>query len=123
MENCKAQSKKGEPCLSPATSTGYCFMHSEQHSQAADEARHLGGLHRQTPKSSEYPGSIKGLNDVVTWVNAALEDTWRQENSDRRSKSLSSLLRIAIEALEGSEIDKRLAQLEELIYANPKKNP
>ena len=119
---CQSKTVTGEVCQADAGPSCFCYFHDPANAEKAKAARLEGGLHRQTPKSSEYPGAIKGMNDVVTWVNASLQDTWRQENSDRRSKSLSSLLRIAIEALEGSEIDKRLTQLEELIYANSKKN-
>ena len=114
---CQSKTISGEVCQADAGPSGYCYFHDPANAHKAEVARLKGGYHRITPKSSKFPGTIKGLDDVVTWVNAALLDTWQQENSDRRSKSLSSLLRIAIEALEGSELDRRMTRLEELIYA------
>ena len=122
MTQCIGTASSGEPCPAPATEESeYCLFHDPARIDKARAARLAGGFARKLPESGEYPGEIKGIDDVLKWLNCTLADTWKQQNSDKRSKSLSSLLRIAIETLEGSDVDKRLTQLEELIYANNKK--
>ena len=121
MTQCNQTTSNGEQCTAPATEgSGYCLFHDPERIDKAQAARLAGGFARKLPESGAYPGEIKSIEDVLRWLNATLEDTWKQQNSDKRSKSLSSLLRIAIETLEGSDVDKRLSQLEELIYANAK---
>jgi hypothetical protein len=122
MDTCKSLNAAGEPCMAPAGNNGYCFWHDEKAKESCDAARVLGGINRKIAKSDqEYPGDIKESSDIIRWINCALSDVWLFGNSERRSKSIASLLRIALDALEASDTSKRLAQLEELIYANNKK--
>ena len=121
MESCKSLKANGEPCMAPAGPSGYCFWHNEEAKESCDAARVLGGINRKMPKSDqEYPGEIKESSDILRWINCALSDVWLFGNSERRSKAIASLLRICLDALAASDTDKRLSQLEELIYANRK---
>ena len=120
MTDCKGITPSGEQCrLKAGEGSEYCLWHdTDPQKQAEAQAlRSLGGQHRKTPMSSENPGEINSLDDVVRWARAALDDTWNQDNSDRRSRALSSLFRVITEALKEGDLSKRMTRMEELLNA------
>ena len=91
-------------------------MHDPNNQQAAQEARLLGGYHRRTAKSSEFPGNLDNLDQLKSWLNSCLADTWLLENSVRRSTALASLLRIGVDVISANELDSKIRTLEGLIF-------
>lgn len=113
-KSCQAKNKRGKPCGGFAiTGSKYCFAHDPSQARKRAKARKQGGINRKTPKRTlNYPGEISKTKDVVPWVNAALEDTWAQENSSQRSRTIGYLLGVAMKALEVGELEERLDEIE-----------
>ncbi len=114
MKHCTAKNRKGNPCRGyPIAGSNYCFAHDPQRKQERGIARRKGGLNRRTkPSKSGYPGDIAKLADILFWLNRTLVDTWQQENSLQRSRTIGSLLGIARKILVDSEIEERLLLVE-----------
>jgi hypothetical protein len=63
-------------------------------------------------ETNSSPGKIETSKDLLAWLNAILEDTWAQENSTRRSKTIGYLLNVTAKHLAYTETDERLDRLE-----------
>lgn len=98
------------------TDSLYCFAHAPERAQDRAKARKQGGNNRQTPHAPTGARESVSLRDVPS-IQLLLErvtaDTLVQENSERRSRAMGSLLAIALRVLEVGGIEERLAALEE----------
>jgi hypothetical protein len=116
---CKAIKANGEPCESAAwEGSDFCLWHNDELKEQQHEARVKGGTNRRTTATSPWPGPIETASDLMTIINISLQDAFQMEAGERRQRSISSLLRIALDALPIVDVDARLRILENLIYAN-----
>src|SRR5208283_3532568 len=109
----------GEPCrMAPLKDSEFCWAHSPEHAQEAQEARRLGGLRckREATLSGAY--DLEGLgtvNDIQRMVEIAALDTLGMENSVARNRTLLYAALTALKALEVGEVAERLAALEQAV--------
>ncbi len=122
MATCIALRKDGQTCGAAAVAgTLYCFMHSEDQT-LPDQARLQGGLNRKVePLPSECP-VISSVDDLLLIANEALKTAWSLQG-ERRVKGLADVGRLLRDILPIVNLDKRLADVEDLLNGNPKQNP
>jgi hypothetical protein len=91
-------------------------VHDPDKAEERAEARRLGGLNRRRRKRSEKPVSHLSLRTpdaVLRLLETAALDTLCLENSIARSRALAYLSGQALQAIEASDLEARLSQLEE----------
>jgi len=116
MRTCRFVREDGSPCRStPMKGEDYCFWHSPEHAEEADEARRLGGLRRRRERTVagafEF-GGLATVTDIRRLLEVATIDTLSLENSVARSRTLAYLAQSALKCLEVGELEERLALLE-----------
>ncbi len=116
---CKARNENGEPCRQAALRDGdFCFWHSPDHAEEAQEARRLGGLRRRKEKVTSGAYDFEGLasvEEVRRLLEIAVLDTLSLENSIARSRTLAYLAQVSLKALEAGELEERVRSLESLL--------
>jgi hypothetical protein len=93
----------------------FCFWHSPEHAEEADEARRLGGLRRRRERTVAGAYEFGGLStvaDIRRLLEVATIDTLSLENSVARSRTLAYLAQTALRCLEVGELEDRVAMLE-----------
>lgn len=83
-KRCKAKTKDGRPCTSPAGESGYCFTHDPARGRERAQARKRGGERRRVPHvadSSAVKTPIRDVPGVMALLDVAAIDTLAQENS------------------------------------------
>ena len=119
MRTCSFIKESGERCRSAPLQEGeFCFWHSPDHAQEAQEARHLGGLRRRREKTVAGAYEFEGLGsveDIRRLLEIAALDTLGLENSVARSRTLAYLAQVALKALEVCELEERVRALEQLL--------
>jgi hypothetical protein len=112
---CAFELADGQRCrATPLRDEDYCFWHSPDHAQEAENARRLGGLRRRREKTitSVYEleglGSVDGIRRVLDIVVA---DALGLENSVGRTRVLIAAAMAATRLLEVEELETRRALL------------
>jgi hypothetical protein len=93
----------------------FCFWHSPDHTEEADEARRLGGLRRRKERTVAGAYEFAGLStvsDIRRLLEVAAIDTLSLENSVARARTLAYLAQSALKCLEVGDLEERLALLE-----------
>ena len=110
---CKATAKNGKPCRAAATAGGLCFFHANPNK--ASELGRIGGR-----KNRRVPADAADL--LPTLDNAlAVRDTGARVIADvlsgklnpRVASSLAPLLSLQLRAIETSDLERRVAAVEE----------
>jgi len=120
LRTCSAVKESGERCRSAPLQEGdFCFWHSPDHAQEAQEARRLGGLRRRREKAVAGAYEFEGLGDV-SQIRRLLEiaalDTLGLENSVARSRTLAYLAQVSVKLLEVGELEERVRELESVLH-------
>ena len=125
MDTCKAQTKRGKPCLAPAGEDGLCSFHSPRHGRELAAGRKLGGSRQRTPTVSDpakLPVKVRSVDDVLMVLDAVLADSMVLENSAARSRVLIALCAAYLSAFSAGEIEQRLQVVEQAWAAIQKEN-
>lgn len=102
--------------MQPLRDSVYCFTHDPGKSRVRTKARRLGGHNRKTPRGAEVLDvHVDTLDGIRAVLSAAVSDTLLQENSSQRSRSLASLLAVALKCLEVGDLEARLAIVEQRV--------
>ena len=113
---CRAIKEGGGPCEgTPMRDGEYCFWHSPEHREEAQEARRLGGLRRRRESVVSGSYEIEGLGsaaEIRRLLEIAVTDTLSLENSIARARAIAYLAQTAIRLLETGELADRVDQLE-----------
>ena len=117
---CKARNENGDPCRQAALREGdFCFWHSPDHAQEAQEARRLGGLRRRREKAVAGAYGLEGLGSVEQ-IRRVLEigvlDCLGLDNSIARSRTLAYLAQVAVKLLEVGELEQRVRAIESVLH-------
>jgi len=116
---CAFRFATGEACrMAPLKEGEFCWAHSPEHAQEAQEARRLGGLRRKREATLSGAYDLEGLgtvNDIQRMVEIAGLDTLGMENSLARNRTLLYAASTALKALEVGEVAERLAALEQAV--------
>ena len=97
-----------------AGESGWCFSHDPARASERARARKKGGLNRRVPKTERERSEIqlRSVASVQEVIETAVADTFLQQNSVQRSRTLGYLAGLALKALEVGELEERLAILE-----------
>ena len=112
---CEAKTKKGKPCNASANETGFCFVHDATRGKERAIARRKGGLTRITPHvadASIVPEETRSIEDVMTILDYALQESLGLSNSIQRGRLLVSIAHGFVEALKIGELEQRLEAIE-----------
>jgi hypothetical protein len=116
---CAFRKPTGEPCQSPPLhDSQFCFMHSPEHAQEAQEARKLGGVRRKREVTLAGAYEFDGINTVQgiqRILEIAMLDTLAMENSLSRNRTLAYLALAAMKALEVGVQEERITALEQAV--------
>ena len=117
---CRALTQNGRPCRAPALREGSaCFWHAPESTEAAAEARRLGGLRRRREGTVGGAYALEGFGtgaDLRRVLELALTDTLELENSIPRTRALTQLVSVAAWVQETSEFEARLRALEDGVW-------
>lgn len=123
IRTCRHIREDGSPCRSvPMRGDDFCFWHSPDHAEEAEEARRLGGLRRRKERTvaGAYEfGGLATVPDIRRLLEVAVIDTLSLENSVARSRTLAYLGQTALKCLEVGELEDRLALLEAAVRSRP----
>lgn len=117
---CKARKKDGDPCQGRCMpGSDYCLFHDPKRAAQRAEARREGGKARHgrsvTPAGGTDPVKLENARDVLDIVERAINDTLVLENGNQRNRTLGTLAMAALKAFEITELELRVAALEQLI--------
>ncbi|MCD4685963.1 MAG: hypothetical protein K8S97_08505 [Anaerolineae bacterium] len=120
---CEHIKDDGTQCKSWAmTDSVKCFMHCPEKAAARADARSRGGLARQgrsVRAVRHIPGEpeqwpIQTMADVQELLEWAIADCLMMERSIARTNALGALIGRATKVLEQTEIEQRIAALEQI---------
>ena len=112
---CKARAKSGKRCGAAATAGGLCFFHANP--KKAAELGRIGGR-------SKRHAAVENLDPLPTLDNAlAVRDTVARLIADvytgrihpRIAAGLAPLMNLQLRAIETTDLDRRLANVEKLL--------
>ena len=113
---CAARKADGSPCRAYALSEStYCLWHDPEQTEAATEARRLGGQRRKKERVIAGVYDLDALDSVASLrrvLEIAMTDTLSLETSVARSRTLVAIVGTAAKLLEVGELEERLASLE-----------
>ena len=117
---CRALKQNGRPCRAPALREGIqCFWHAPESTEAAAEARRLGGLRRRREGTVGGAYALEGFRtgaDLQRVLELALADTLELENSIPRTRALTHLVSVAARVKETSEFEARMRAIEDGVW-------
>ena len=115
---CKAETKAGEPCRAAAMPDSvFCFFHDPEREEERREAQSAGGRNGRLKTLPEDTPDVKVENcaDVVGLISASINQVRRGEIDPRVANAVGYLANVLIRAVEQSEVESRLAQLEAIV--------
>lgn len=117
---CKAVKDDGKKCQArPQAGSEFCVFHDPAAADLVREARRTGGLNRQRPTAVLDPSAPDAPLDSIQGVVGLLGDTINQVRKGkldpRIANAVGYLAGIMLRALEGCELERRLASLESAV--------
>jgi hypothetical protein len=113
---CTYEMPDGLLCQAPALrGRTLCYWHEPDSSEAAQEARRVGGHHRRKAKSVATIYDFSGLRTVESaqrLLETAAIETLALENSIARNRALISAAAGAGKLIEAGDLDARLTAVE-----------
>ena len=109
---CDFRFPSGEPCrMAPLHDSKFCWSHSPEHAQEAQEARRAGGHRRKREVTLYGAYDLEGV-DNIAGIRRILEiatlDTLSAENDLSRNRTLGYLMQVALKAMEAGDTEERL---------------
>ena len=115
MKNqCKSKTRSGEPCRAAATVGGLCFFHSNPNKAA--ELGRIGGRkkHHIHAENLDPLPTLDSALAVRQTVDRLIAEVLAGKRNPRTAASLAPLLNLQLRAIETSDVERRLAELEKL---------
>ena len=111
---CKARTEIGKPCRAFATESGLCFFHGNP-----NKARELGriGGRKNRHVVAEGADPLPALESALAVRQTGarvIEDVISGRLSPRIASGLAALLSLQLRAIETTDLERRLAKLEQL---------
>jgi hypothetical protein len=111
---CKARTKSGKPCRAAATEGGLCFFHANP-SKAAELGRIGGRKNRYIqPGTTDSLPSLDTAQAVRDTVARLITDVYSGKLSPKIATGLAPLLNLQLRAIDITDLQRRLANLEKL---------
>jgi len=122
-EGCSAKTKRGRPCRAPVVhGTRFCALHADP-ARAAELGR-MGGLKNRhyvdTDEVTIAPPSTP--EDVKNLLAQAMVDVRARKLDPRTASTLTYMCGALLKAFESTDLEKRLARLEEELRAKANKS-
>jgi hypothetical protein len=115
-KGCRGLTRAGSRCQAPpGRDREFCFWHDPEHTEAAAEARRLGGLRRRREGTLQGAYELDGVDSVTglrRYLEVALYELMGLENSVARSRAIFCGVLAAAKLLEVGEMEERLAAIE-----------
>jgi hypothetical protein len=115
---CAGQNKKGGACqAAPRRGSEFCFLHDPATAQDAARARRQGGKKRCEKRPSATPANgidmrLDTVEDVVKLLAASINQVRRGELDVKQANAVGYLAGHLLKGLQGTELEKRIAALE-----------
>ncbi len=120
QRKCVVRLPTGEFCrMPPLRNSEFCWAHSPEHTQEAQEARRLGGQRRKKEVMLSGAYDLEGIDNILgirRVLEIATMDTLSSENNLSRNRTLGYLMQVALKAMEAGETEERLAALEQAVH-------
>ena len=111
---CKAKTKLGKPCSAAATAGGLCFFHANPNKTA--ELGRVGGRknrHHSDNNQDSLP-TLETAQAVRETVARLISEVYAGKMNPRTAAGLAPLLSLQLRAIETTDLQRRLEQLEKL---------
>lgn len=111
---CKGRTKSGKPCRAAATGGGLCFFHANPNK--ASELGRIGGRsnrHAAGDNADPLP-TLDNAIAVRDTVARLIADVYSGRIHPRVASGLAPLLNLQLRAIETTDLERRVAQLEKL---------
>jgi general stress protein YciG len=119
---CKGKNKSGQPCGAAATAGGVCYFHANP-DKASELGRKGGRQNRHTAGDSVDPLPILDNPLAVRETVARLiADVYAGKVNPRIASGLAPLLNLQLRAIETTDMERRLADLEKKLAEEAAKN-
>ena len=113
---CTGRRPDGQPCrMAPLLDSQWCWAHDPANTEAASEARRLGGHRRRREGTLSGAYDFEGLTSVDAsrrLLEIAVLDSLGLDNSIGRARTLIAAAQAAAKLLETGELEERLRTLE-----------
>ena len=110
---CLGTRTDGQPCAAPSEEGGYCFWHDPQRHKEMIEASRKGGSRKALPLPEGLPPGSEMARGLLASVIAAVLEGALDHTTAR---TVAYILQVERRIAEGSELERKLATLEELIH-------
>jgi len=110
---CKGQTKSGNPCRAAATEGALCFFHGNPNKAA--ELGQIGGRSKHPFEHSEPLPKLETAMAVRDAIAQLIADVCAGKLQPRAASCLASLLHLQLRAIETTDLERRIAKVEELL--------
>jgi hypothetical protein len=118
---CKAKKPDSTPCQSAALpGSDFCFFHDPAKEDKRREAQSLGGRQNRTKiLGIEAPNvKIESCHDIVPLLSETINQVRKGLIDPRAANAIGYLSNVIIKAVEQSDIEKRLEEIEAILKTN-----
>jgi hypothetical protein len=117
---CQSTRTDGRPCSAPSGDDGYCFWHDPSRREEMMEASRKGGSRKALPLPDCLPiGPEMARGILASVVAAVLEGAL----DPATARTVAYILQVERRIAEGSELERKMADLEELIRGSSGRTP
>jgi hypothetical protein len=118
MPHCKQTKEDGTPCQTNAMAgSDYCFFHDPAKAAEREAAQRAGGSVGKTavlpPDTPDVP--LASVADVIALLGRTVNQVRRGQIDPKVANAIGYLTATLLRALEQSDIEKRVAELEALV--------
>ena len=118
---CKAKKPDGSDCQAVALpGSEYCFFHDPEKAERRREAQSLGGRHNHMKTLDEDAPdvNIKDCQDTVPLLSDTINQVRKGQIDPRVGNTVGYLANVIIKAVEQSDTEKRLEEIEAIVKTN-----
>jgi hypothetical protein len=125
---CRGKKKNGDPCPNAARpGRDYCFSHDPALSRRRAEGQRRGGVSRSkrepTLPADTPDAPLRTVADVIAAVEATYNAVRTGRLGARVGNCLAVLCQVQLKAIEGGDLERRLAALEAASHAGGNGRP
>ena len=117
---CQGTRTDGKPCSAPSSENGYCFWHDPNRREEMIEASRKGGSRKALPLPDCLPIAPETARGLLASVVAAVLEGALDPATAR---TVAYILQVERRIAEGSELERKMADLEELIRGSSGRTP
>jgi hypothetical protein len=119
--SCKAKKPDGSDCQAVALpGSEFCFFHDPEKAEKRREAQSLGGRHNHMKTLDEDTPDLKIENcqDTVPLLSETINQVRKGQIDPRVANAVGYLANVIIKAVEQSDLEKRLEEIESIVKTN-----